>query len=55
MDRVNENKDEPKLNYEDFYKLTGCKLTGKISHSSSYEIDAKLNEIMDELEEELSE
>ena len=47
--RVNKD-DELKLNYEGFYKLTG-----KISHWSSYEIDDKLNEIIDELEDELNE
>jgi len=45
-----EKKDEPKLNYEDFYKLTGHKLTGRMSDASVHKIDAKLEEIIDELE-----
>lgn len=40
--------DEPKLDYEGFYKLTGHKLTGRMSDASVHEIDAKLEDIIDE-------
>ena len=44
----NLENDEPKLDYDGFYKLTGHKLTGRMSDASVHEIDAKLEDIIDE-------
>ncbi len=43
--------DEPKLDYDGFYKLHGHKPTGRLSRKSTCEIEKKLMEIYDEIED----
>lgn len=45
------NKQEPSIDYEGFQKLTGHKLTGRMSSASTHEIERKLMEIYDEIED----
>lgn len=42
MMKENKKQDEPRLNYEDYYKLTGEELNGIIDDTEVYEIDKKL-------------
>lgn len=50
--KMNNNKqEEPKIDYEGFQRLTGHELTGRISSSSTYDIEKKLMEIYDEFDE----
>ena len=44
-------EDEPRLNYEDYYKLTGEELNGLINDTEVYEIDKKLAILYEDLEE----
>ena len=45
-------QDEPRIDYEGFYKLHGHELTGRLDSSSRREIEKELYEIYDELNED---
>ena len=48
----NKKDDEPRLNYEEFFELTGHELTGRLDGLSVHKYDDKIIAIIEMLEEE---
>ena len=44
-------QEEPQIDYEGFYKLHGHELTGRLSRDSTRDIEQKLMELYEEIED----